>query len=65
MRDLTATELRVLTLAAEGLTSLEIAFEARRPYETIRSQRKLVLLKLGARSMAHAVAIGFREELIS
>lgn len=62
--DLTATELRVLTLLSNGMSSYEIAFESGRSYETIASQRKAVIRKLGANTMPHAVAIALRDGLI-
>jgi DNA-binding NarL/FixJ family response regulator len=61
---LTEAELAVLECAADGLTVDETAAERDRASETVKSQRRLILAKLGARSMTHAVAIALREGLI-
>lgn len=64
MSELSATELRVLRLAAEGMGVIQMAYESGRAYETIKTQRRQILFKLDARNMPHAVAIGFREGLL-
>jgi DNA-binding CsgD family transcriptional regulator len=62
--DLTPSELAVLYDAAAGLTSSECASKRHKSPETVKSQRKAILMKLGARNMAQAVAVGVRESLI-
>ena len=62
--DLTPSELAVLYDAAEGMTSSECASKRHKSTETVKSQRKAILMKLGARNMAQAVAVGVRESLI-
>ena len=56
---LTETELSILELASQGITTKEIAMERFNARETIKGHRKAILLKLGAHSMAHAVRRGF------
>jgi DNA-binding CsgD family transcriptional regulator len=62
--DLTPSELAVLWDAAAGMTSNECASKRHKSAETVKSQRKAILMKLGARNMAQAVAVGVRESLI-
>jgi DNA-binding NarL/FixJ family response regulator len=54
---LTATELDVLTDAANGLTRAESAAKRFKGSETVKTQRRSILLKLGARNMAQAVGM--------
>jgi DNA-binding CsgD family transcriptional regulator len=54
---LSASEARVLMDAANGLTVKESASSRHKGSETVKSQRRSVLLKLGARNMAQAVAM--------
>jgi DNA-binding CsgD family transcriptional regulator len=61
---LSHTELDVLRDAAEGLTIEETAERRRKSAQTVKSQRSTVILKLNARNIAHAVALGIREHLI-
>lgn len=58
---LTAHEANLLAMIASGDTATEIANKLDRSHETMRSHQKTIRHKLGARTMAHAVAIGFRE----
>lgn len=62
--ELSPTELKVLQHAANGLTMRETAEATKRSQNTINSQRDMILRKLQARNIAHAVAIGLRQELI-
>lgn len=62
---LTTRELEVLTLVAEGLTDIEIGSRLFIAAFTVKSHIKKLLRKLGARSRAHAVAVGFRRGFIS
>jgi DNA-binding NarL/FixJ family response regulator len=64
-QDLSPSELGVLRDAAEGMTSGESARSRSKSAETVKSQRKSILMKLGARNMAQAVAVGVRESWIS
>jgi RNA polymerase sigma factor (sigma-70 family) len=61
---LTAKELKVLRLAAEGATSAETARRLRKARETVKSQRRAVIAKLRARNMLNAVAIGYKRGLL-
>jgi DNA-binding NarL/FixJ family response regulator len=54
---LTASEMDVLTDAANGLTRAESAAKRFKGSETVKTQRRSILLKLGARNMAQAVAM--------
>jgi RNA polymerase sigma factor (sigma-70 family) len=61
---LTAKELKVLRLAAEGATSAETARRLRKARETVKSQRRAVIAKLRARNIINAVAIGYQRGLL-
>jgi DNA-binding NarL/FixJ family response regulator len=63
-QDLSPSELGVLRDAAVGMTSNESARSRSKSSETVKSQRKSILMKLGARNMAQAVAVGVRESWI-
>jgi DNA-binding CsgD family transcriptional regulator len=65
LRVLSERELQVLELTAEGLTNAEIGKVLFLSEETIKSHLRNVLAKLQARSRAHAVAVGFRLQLIA
>ncbi|MDX6569349.1 MAG: Bacterial regulatory protein luxR family [Gaiellales bacterium] len=54
---LTAAEMDVLTDAANGLTRAESAAKRFKGSETVKTQRRSILLKLGARNMAQAVGM--------
>jgi DNA-binding CsgD family transcriptional regulator len=54
---LTTTEMEVLTDAANGLTRAESAAKRFKGSETVKTQRRSILLKLGARNMAQAVGM--------
>ncbi len=56
-RLLSPSEVGVLDDAANGLTVKQSAVSRCKGSETIKSQRRSVLLKLGARNMAQAVAM--------
>ncbi len=55
--ELSPHENEVLIDAAEGLTFIESAASHSKSVETVKSQRKNIMLKLGAHNMAHAVGI--------
>ena len=54
---LTSREREVLSLAADGATSREIATRLLVAHETARTHMRNAMLKLGARTRAHAIAI--------
>jgi DNA-binding NarL/FixJ family response regulator len=60
----TARETQVLQLISEGLVNREIGETLYLSEETVKSHVRHILAKLQARSRAHAVAIGFRRDLI-
>jgi DNA-binding NarL/FixJ family response regulator len=62
---LTTRELEVLRLLADGLSNLEIAGKLVIAEETAKTHVRHLLGKLAARTRAHAVAIGFRHDLLS
>jgi DNA-binding CsgD family transcriptional regulator len=62
--DLSPSELDVLRDAAAGMTSSESAMHRQKSTETVKSQRKSILIKLGARNMTQAVAVGVGEGLM-
>jgi LuxR family maltose regulon positive regulatory protein len=61
---LSPSELGVLEDAAFGLTVQESAMRRVKSPETVKSQRKSMLAKLGARNMAHAVAIAAQRSML-
>ena len=62
-KTVTPRELEVLELVAEGCTTAEIARALWITEDTVRTHIKRMLVRLGARTRAHAVAIAFREGL--
>ncbi len=62
--ELTKSELDVLRDASRGLTVVESAESRFKSPETVKTQRRQVLLKLGARNMTHAVALAAADDLI-
>jgi DNA-binding NarL/FixJ family response regulator len=61
---LTLRELEILELMADGLFNREISEGLSLAEETVKTHVHHLLTKLGARSRAHAVAIGLRGGLI-
>jgi DNA-binding CsgD family transcriptional regulator len=61
----TRRELEVLQLVAGGLSNREIAEHLFLSEETVKSHLRHLLGKPQARSRAHAVALGFRRDLIA
>lgn len=55
---LTYTEIKMLQDAADGYTAPESAERHYKSLETVKTQRKRILVKLDARNMAHAVKLG-------
>ncbi len=63
LETLSSSESEILRDAAEGLTVRESAdFRVKSP-ATVKGQRAAVLAKLGARNIAHAVALMARHDL--
>jgi DNA-binding NarL/FixJ family response regulator len=62
---LTSRELEVLQLLAAGMRPKEIALELVISPKTVASHIQRVLAKLGAHSRAEAVAVAYRERLVS
>jgi DNA-binding NarL/FixJ family response regulator len=60
----TAREIEVLQLISDGLVNREIGVRLFLSEETVKSHVRHLLAKLQARSRAHAVAVGFRRNLI-
>ena len=61
---LTAAEVRVLRLIADGNANKEIAAQLSVSEETVKGQVRNVLAKLGAKDRTHAAMIGFRRGII-
>jgi DNA-binding NarL/FixJ family response regulator len=61
----TAREIEVLQLISDGLVNREIGVRLFLSEETVKSHVRHLLAKLQARSRAHAVAVGFRRNLIN
>jgi DNA-binding NarL/FixJ family response regulator len=64
-RPLTAAEIDVLHCAADGLDAYETGDELEKSAETVKTQRRFVLAKLGAKNMTQAVAIAFRRRILA
>ena len=62
-RRITAREHNVLELVANGCSTAEIARELWITEDTVRTHIKRMMVRLEARTRAHAVAIAFREGL--
>jgi DNA-binding NarL/FixJ family response regulator len=62
--DLTAQELEVLRLVADGLTNQEIAQQMHHSLESVKLRLRRSFQKLGANDRAHAVAVAVRRSLI-
>jgi DNA-binding NarL/FixJ family response regulator len=61
---LTPAEVRVLRLIAEGNANKEIATQLSLSEETVKSQVRNILSKLGAKDRTHAAMIGLRRGII-
>jgi DNA-binding NarL/FixJ family response regulator len=62
---LTPAELLVLQAAARGYTARETARFLHKGIDTVKTQRVSVLVKFGARNIAHAVCIASEHGLVS
>jgi DNA-binding NarL/FixJ family response regulator len=65
MAALSPSEAAVLEDAANGLTVTETAARRSKGRETVKTQRQAILLKLGARNIAQAVAMMISDGLIA
>jgi DNA-binding NarL/FixJ family response regulator len=63
-QELTARELEVLKLVAEGLGNEEIAQRTQQSIETVKLRIRRAFQKLGAQDRTHAVALAMRQHLI-
>lgn len=63
-KPLTLREQILLGQAARGETAKSSAKELHIGYETVRTYRKILIAKLGAKNMCHAVAEGFRRGIL-
>lgn len=63
-RDLSAREIDVLELLAEGLQNHEIAARLEISTETVRIHNKHIYRKLAAKSRAHAVHIAYQRGIL-
>ena len=64
MTDLSDRQMDVLRLAADGLTTPQIAAELGLSPRTVDTHRELAIAEMGARNMVHAVALAIQEGLI-
>ena len=62
---LSKREQQVLEMTSEGWTARDTAKELWLSVDTVKTYRKKLIRKLGARNIAHAVTIAFRRGLIS
>jgi DNA-binding CsgD family transcriptional regulator len=65
MPGLSQSERGVLGDAANGMSVIETATSRSKSPETVKTQRRSILLKLGARNMPHAVAMMMSERQIA
>jgi PAS domain S-box-containing protein len=63
-RKLTAREVEILELMADGFENDEISRQLYISKETVKTHVRRLLQKLGARSRTHAVSVGLRRGLI-
>jgi DNA-binding NarL/FixJ family response regulator len=62
---LTPSEREVLGDAADGFTVRESARRRQKSTETVKTQRKRIMLKLGARNITQAVGIAISQALLA
>jgi DNA-binding NarL/FixJ family response regulator len=60
----TPRQLDILRLAGDGLEGPAIAERLGLTLETVRWHRRRLLVRLGARNMAHAYALAFRAGIL-
>ena len=63
-QSLTATEVRVLRLIADGHTNKEIAALLSTTEDAVKGQVRSILAKLGANDRTHAAMIGLKRGII-
>ena len=63
-KKLAKRELEILALIADGLNSKEIANVLQNSPRTIENMRARMILKLGARNVAHMVAIAYQKGIL-
>lgn len=63
-KELTALDLRILALLAEGMATKEIACTERISGKTADSYRTRILWKTGTINTAHLIAYAFRNKLL-
>jgi len=59
-KPLSGKEEAVLNMAANGMSSIEIAVVLKRSTDTVKTHLRRVYAKLGARNAAHAVRIAYQ-----
>lgn len=62
---LTPMEIRILQAASEGLSIKSTAMLLNMAAPTVKTHRSAINIKLHAKNVTHAVAIGFRMGLLS
>jgi DNA-binding NarL/FixJ family response regulator len=62
--ELTAREIEVLRLAAEGKTAKQIGEQIHLAEETVKGHRKYAMYKLGAHNVTHAVVTAIKRGII-
>jgi DNA-binding NarL/FixJ family response regulator len=65
IEDLSERQLEVLALVADGLSNQEICAQLGVTVETVKTHVTHILQRLGARSRAHAVGIGYKHGLLA
>lgn len=63
-RPLSAREIEVLALTADGMDSGEVGARLHLQPQTVRDHLKRVYAKLGARNAPHAVGVAFRRGIL-
>jgi DNA-binding CsgD family transcriptional regulator len=64
LAELSLSEMEVFEDAAAGLSVVASARRRSKGAETVKTQRRSILLKLGARNMAHAVALAISSRAV-
>ena len=57
-------QIKVLSMAADGLTNRQIAKRTERSEDGVATSMRLILVKLGAINRCHAVALAIRQGII-
>ncbi len=64
MRKLTARQIEIMKLIAEGFTSYEIGERLHLATSTVKNHRQNIMIKIGGKNMTGALVIAIREGLI-